>query len=165
VSLGAVNNNDRFGYHLISYDGSIQQIDFDNLDDVRDMGAENDRVFGAQNNRLADHGIFPAKTMAGKAGGLIVACHASEAEKILDVVFGVPALERAPQKAEITAPEKTGLYDLRAMMKGDFGVAAMAAGAMRSLTPAFAVATQGNDAFRPLRPAYGHGGAQLAMAA
>lgn len=78
----------------MSYDGSIKKIGASDISKFRDLSAENGNVFAAQNVRLADNGIYPAITMAGKEGSLIVAGNVNP-EKVLDVLFNVPALERS----------------------------------------------------------------------
>ena len=114
--------NDSFGYRLISYDGKIESVQYSDLKKFRaDDSHEAANVFSSQNNRLADHGIFPAFIAPAKAGGLIVGGPAFEAEKILDAVFGVQALDRTPRKAERQEERK---YDLKIKMLNSFDFAA-----------------------------------------
>lgn len=112
MTMGSVNTKDQFGYRLISYNGSIETVQYSDLKKYRaDDSQEVMSVFSAQNNRLADHGIFPAFIAPAKAGGLLVGGFASEAEKILDAAFGVQALDRSSRLAERAVEYKNNLKD------------------------------------------------------
>lgn len=116
------NTKDQFGYRLISYDGKIQSVQHSELGKYRaDDSREVMSVFSAQNNRLADNGIFPAFIAPAKAGGLLVGGFASEAEKILDAAFGVQALDRTARTAERATAYKN---DLKGRILNSFDFAA-----------------------------------------
>jgi hypothetical protein len=146
------HNQQDFAYRRLCYDGSIQTINSRAIETMRDHAAEAGSVFAAQNNRLADHGIFPAVTMAGREGSVIIAGPASESEKALQVLFGVPALERNDITVRIkSAPTPVrNHFDLRAMMLGDFGAACAGKIAMQALTPVFASVTGNDNVVRPV---------------
>ncbi|HEU4839579.1 MAG TPA: hypothetical protein VFS88_09260 [Micavibrio sp.] len=116
------NTKDQFGYRLISYDGKIQSVQYSDLGKYRaDDSREVMSVFSAQNNRLADNGIFPAFIAPAKAGGLLVGGFASEAEKILDAAFGVQALDHTARAADRATAYKN---DLKSRMLNSFDFAA-----------------------------------------
>ncbi len=113
MSLGSVNNKaaDHFGYRLITPFGDVVPLSHSDLKQYR--ADENDafvaRVFETQTRNMADRGIHAAVVMPAKAGALIVASHASEAEKVLDAVFGVPALEHVSRSAQRAMAKTNGL--------------------------------------------------------
>lgn len=122
MTMGSVNTKDQFGYRLISYDGKIESVQYSDLKKYRaDDGQEVMSVFSAQNNRLADNGIFPAFIAPAKAGGLLVGGFASEAERILDAAFGVQALDRTSRVAEHVTGYKN---ELKSKIMNSFDFAA-----------------------------------------
>ncbi len=125
MSLGSVNKQtaDSFGYRLITSSGDVTALsDADvkkfRVDETDELVA---RTFRTQTQNIADRGLHPLVVMPAKAGALIVASYGSEAEKILDAVYGVPELDRASRRAPRPVEMKTGLKE---DMLFNFGFAA-----------------------------------------
>lgn len=125
MSLSSVKkqSKDSFGYRLITPFGDVVPLAHSDLKSYRadESDAFVARVFETQSRNLADRGIYPAVVMPAKAGALIVASQASEAEKVLDAVFGVPALEHATRNAPRAIAKTDGL---KQDMLNSFGFAA-----------------------------------------
>lgn len=113
MSLGSGNTQttDSFGYRLITPFGDVVPLAHSDIKQYRaaEGDAFVDRVFETQSKNLADRGIYPAIVMPAKAGALIVASPASVAEKVLDAVFGVPALEHTTRHAPRIMAKTDGL--------------------------------------------------------
>lgn len=115
MSLGSVNKQtaDSFGYRLITSSGDVVSLAQNELskyraDETDEMVA---RAFRTQTQNIADRGLHPLVVMPAKAGALIVASYGSEAEKILDAVYGVPELDRASRRAPRPIESTAGLKE------------------------------------------------------
>lgn len=147
MTKGRVNTKDQFGYRLISYDGKIEPVQYSDLKKFRaDDSREVMSVFSAQNNRLADNGIFPAFIAPAKAGGLLVGGFASEAERILDAAFGVQALDRTSRVAERVIEHKK---DLKNKILNNFDFAASGQFVPLPLKSDFKSAVRADNVVRP----------------
>ena len=145
MSLGNVQqSHDSFGYRLITPYGNVTPLAYSDLPTYR--ADENDTVvadfFNKQVDKLATNGLHPAIVMPGKAGALIVAGYASEAEQILDAAFGVHKFDRTSRIEERLQARN---YDLKVKMLTNFKSATDGEPNVDPLSNAFSFATRKPD--------------------